>query len=159
MLNSRHFGRLAAYGVLCLVAVASTSTYYWWTSGFRTLAIAASLAGCSSPPWYYHHRPVDGLDAYFRSEDFYLAQNPRRQSQDGRRRVTVMQVCNQPVKQSKHLNILLQWHRSYSEKHGYEYQLATKGEQRGVWAKISALRDKVKEELSKAADMRLDWIL
>ena len=159
MLNSRHFGRLAVYGVLCLVAIATTSTYYWWTSSFRTLAIAASLAGCSSPPWYYHHRLANGLDAYFKSEDLYLAQDTRRQSQDGRGRVAVVQFCNQPVKQSKHLNALLQWHRSYSAKHGYEYQLATKGEQRGVWAKISALRDKVKEELRKGENARLEWIL
>ena len=151
--------RLAIHVGLCLVVSASLSLFYWLSSDFRASGIAASLAGCSPPPSYYLYRmPRDQL-SFFTSEGLYLAPDLRKQSRDASVRIGMVQVCNQPARHSKHVNVLLDRHRSYSQKHGYEYQLSTKGEQHGVWAKITALRDKLVEELGKEEDRRLHWIL
>lgn len=149
---------IALQACLICLTCATVGLFYWLSCDFRATGIAASLAGCSSPPWYYLYRMPRSDLAYFEPGELHVPFNPNKYIRGAGRRVGLFQVCNQPVRSSWHLNALLDRKRSYSLKHGYEYQLASTGKQDGVWAKITALREKVRRELSRSKHDRLDWL-
>lgn len=152
---SRHWYRLLP----ALAVVAVVALICWFLSDFRALAIAASLASCSIPPWFYFHQLSSASLAYYEPGEVNQKWHPNSQTKGNSTRVALIQVCNQPVRHSWYLNALVDRKRAYSQRHGYEYQLASSGRLDGVWAKITVLREKIRKELSRSDRDKIEWIL
>ena len=106
--------------------------------------------------FFLHRGPASPLDL-FRGEEYSVAANRTLQLR-GSPRIAIAQVCTVPRRDSRYLAALVDNHREYSLRHGYEYALATGGD--GVWEKVTVLLDLVERELAKpAARDRLEWIL
>ena len=132
----------------------------WYTSDRRLQEIAIIRMSCGVPPsipyflmpeWWKRYRGETRRQAYFTEDEWSLPARLYPQSA-ATPKVSILQVCDNPYRQSTELVQLLRNHRSYAQRWGAEYVLYTgesnaKRKEKGTWGKIEAVKWKIQREL------------
>lgn len=151
---------------LPILLVAAVAALTWRFSERRRQEMAIVRISCSSPEsWRYWNIPDLFLpgSAFFTEQEWFSPAASSAQSAPSR--ISILQACEVPYRHSQELTQLLQNHRGYAQRNGYEYNLWTgqraqgSTKERGTWSKIQAVQYALQAELAKPAKDRLEWIL
>ena len=132
----------------------------WRFSQRRQDEIDIVRLSCAVPAfWRFFTLPefLRPSSSYYTSEQWYTP------ASSSTAKLGILQVCDRPYK-SKPLHFLLDNHRDYAQKHGYEYTLWTGripsqiSKERGSWLKIEATKHVIEQQLAKPEEERLQWI-
>ena len=97
------------------------------------------------------------------SSSYYSSEQWQHTHTSSTAKLGILQVCDRPYK-SKPLHFLLDNHRDYAQKHGYEYTLWTGripsqwSKERGSWLKMEATKRVIQRQLARPQEERLKWI-